>query len=235
MFDTAAEANTFRHLEEIWEALPDPDDGVVSGALVTDLLALEGRLRTEGRWTSGPSTLAEVWRLADDEVRNCRVLRWLMDPLAQHGLGTVILTRFLGDVAKAAATAGIDHPPFIHPEDATVSVEVTRGSTRADLVIGTSTWTVVIEAKVWASEHDGQGSGLADEWPEATHVFLTRTGKKMDSAGDSVWLPYAWRQALDHAEAAFASVDDSLSVSRDAARARLAVRAYLDGTGRLRT
>ncbi len=235
MFDTAAEAKAFRNLEEIWDELRDPDAHVVSGALIADLLTVERRLRAEGRWTSGPRSLAEVWRLADDEVRNCRVLRWLLDPLARHGLGTAILRRFLDDVAEGAAAAGIDHPPFVSPEDAMVSVEVTRGSTRADIVVGTSTWTVVIEAKVWASEHDDQGSGLAAEWPDATHVFLTRTGREMESAGDSVWLPYAWRQVLDHAEAALAAVDDGQSVSKDSARARLAVRAYLDGTWRLRT
>ena len=232
-FDSATEVGRFRELASTWRHLPDPDADLVSGARVQRLLATESDLRRQGRWTTGPSSLLEVLGVEGDEVRNCRVARWLLDPLARHGLGPRILRSVLDDLVRLGATEETG-APFPDHADAIVEVEVTRGDTRADIVIygPSQSWTVVFEAKVWAGEGQNQGAALARQWPKATLVFLTRTGQAMKSAGESVWLPYRWEHLLDHTAAATRRSTSTGDRRQEAARS--AVTDYLEGTRGLR-
>jgi len=215
------ELGHFGELREWWVGRT-ASDGQLQMARLVALQRNEVSLRSEGAWTAGPSSLLEVLRLQRDEVRNCRVLRWLLDPITPHGLGAVVLERFLADLADAGA------PLLDEPHLATVETEVTRADTRADIVVRHPRGTVVVEAKINAGEGDGQGAGLAAQWPGATLVFLTRSGAAMTSAGGSTWIRYRWRRILQH-------VDDALDqasapANRQQAHARRAVADYLEGT-----
>ncbi len=232
-FEVAGEAAHLRVLMSTWRNLPDPDADLVSASTMRSLMATEADLRRRGLWTTGPSSLLEVLGIEGDEVRNCRVARWLLDPLAWHGLGAEILGSVLHDLVRSEAEDGraLEFPSHA---DATVEVEVTRGDTRADIVVygpGES-WTVVFEAKVWSGEGPNQGAALARHWPEATLVFLTRMGQAMASAGESRWIPYRWADLLDHATVALTTQPSGDHASQSAAR--LAVSDYLNGTGGLR-
>src|SRR4051794_35670092 len=67
---------------------------------------LQRELQAAGRWVRGPEDLMGVLRLGRDEVRNCRVLAWLFDPLGAHGLGDRFLRAFLETLNRDRAADG---------------------------------------------------------------------------------------------------------------------------------
>jgi hypothetical protein len=68
----------------------EPDMG-----LVEDLIRVERMLKAQSRWVAGPSTLFDVLGLVRREIPSCKVIRWIMDPLAPHGLGKTVLAALL--------------------------------------------------------------------------------------------------------------------------------------------
>ena len=97
------------------------------------------------------STLMEVLAVSSSEVLHCRMLRWLLDPLARHGIGAMMLTD-LFEVCELelADVAGVE-----------VTVEETRERTRADVVVAPPAGGgVVIEAKVHAPERSAVAARL---------------------------------------------------------------------------
>jgi hypothetical protein len=84
------------------------------------------------------------------EVMNCRVLRWLLDPLSTHVLGTAMIGAF----------AEVLHVELDQPAKASVRVEVVQPESRADVALTGPGWTVVIEAKVDSPEGEDQGASL---------------------------------------------------------------------------
>jgi hypothetical protein len=188
---------------------------------------LETRLISDGRWAAGPATLFGALRLVNHELANCRVLAWLLDPLAPHGLGTVILRSLLSHLNASAE--GTVMPPPLGVERAVIATEEWRDRSRADVVVEAPGWTVVIEAKLGASEQREQGQRLADDWPDAVYVFLTRRGEPMRSTGESTWLPMKWSEMLRLVREALASAGKPTTAEMVTARA--AVRDYLIATG----
>ncbi len=161
-----------------------------------------------------------VLGLVSAEVANCKVVRWLLDPLSPHGLGVAMLSA-LG----AAVKVDLDQPA-----KANVRVEVARPETRADVVITGPGWTVVIEAKVDSPEGVDQGAALERDWPTANPlVFLTRSGAgPPDTAYDRArWVPIRWVWFADTAARLLA---DTTPKTRNAERARHAVLEWVAGT-----
>lgn len=230
--DLGAEAALFADLERRWASF-DAGPSVLDDDQVAGLLAAERRLRAAGRWVAGPTTLLEVLGLQYDEVRNCRVVRWLLDPLAPHGFGASALDLVLKRVNELAAGQGLERGEFPDAEHATLIVEEARGSTRADIVISGPSWVVVVEAKIFAGEQDQQGHRLSDLWPGATYVYLTRGGDEMATAGDEPWVKMRWSDLLHAvAEAAQRAKTKERSIP-DVERARHAVYDYLHAARRL--
>lgn len=205
----AADVRALQILAQQWAAIEEEGAGrrhrlVVSWCReLRGLEAVEKRSRAQGRWARGPVDLMAVLRLDRDEVRNCRVLAWLLDPAAAHGLGT----RLLADVlAIVSGRAGGPAPDIDALSDARVLVEVQRDNTRADVVAFGEGWALVIEAKINAGEQPEQGRRLEQMWPIDTNpvfCFLTRDGREM-TTGSAAWAPLRWsqvalllRQALD--------------------------------------
>jgi hypothetical protein len=124
-------------------------------ARVDVLRQLESQLVAEGRWAAGPFTMFEVLGLTRHELANCRMLGWLLDPLAPHGLGTRSLQRFLAHLNELAGEDRL--PTEATVARTTIVREEARSSTRADLILYGVGWTVVIEAKVGAGEQPEQG------------------------------------------------------------------------------
>ena len=230
--DVPAESDLFANLERRWRSLAvepaDLDDGLL-GLLLAD----ERRLRATGRWVAGPTTLLEVLRLQHDEVRNCRVVRWLLDPLAPHGFGAETLHLVLERANELAAEQGLEQREFPDSENATVIVEEARGSTRADIVINGPSWVVVVEAKIHAGEQYEQGQRLSDLWPGATYVYLTRGGDDMATAGDEPWIRMRWGDVLKAVRGAAQPATDGAPSTPDVERARRAVYDYLHAARRL--
>jgi hypothetical protein len=144
-------------------------------------------LVARGAWTAGPSTLMRVLELSRAEVQNCRVLRWLLDPLARHGLGAKLITAF-------GAHVGVE---FADPALVGVTVEVSREESRSDIVIEDYTGgrVIVIEAKIDAAEGVEQGRRLETDWPEANPLeFLTVDGARLPytAAEPARWQAISW-------------------------------------------
>lgn len=228
--DMAAEARLVQAIQRVWASLTPPE-APLDAAEIAHLVAVERNLRRGGRWVSGPSTLFEALRYAGDEVRNCRVIRWILDPLAPHRLGRDVLVPFLADLADLSTRIG-QPVAFESAEDSVVRAEVTKGSTRADLIIDGPSWTVVIEAKIYAPPDGPQLTQLAAEWGESTLVFLTRRGVEMPAVAAGMWLHYTWDQLL----AFVAGALDAATAPSDEAgeRARRGIADYLFATRGLR-
>jgi hypothetical protein len=185
------------------------------------------RVVAAGAWTAGPSTLMGVLDLSRAEVQNCKVLRWLLDPLARHGFGAE-LTAALG----AHLGVGLREPAL-----ARVGVEVGRARSRADVVIEElgADMTVVIEAKIDAAEGARQAHRLELDWPEAERlVFLTVLGARIASTAvdPARWQPLAWTwfatQVHDLLETVPVTADPrALDARRAAADWLTGVRRYL--------
>lgn len=157
------------------------------------MLGAQHRIIDRAEWTHGPSTLMAVLGLQRAEVANCRAIRWLLDPLSPHGLGAEMV-RALG------VALDIDLPD---PARARIKAEVSRGDSRADVVVTGLSWTLVIEAKVDAAEGRIQAARIEQHWPEARSlVFLTRSGRQLPgTANDPArWASISWLWFADTAE-----------------------------------
>lgn len=232
-FDVSAETQLLKRLRHAWATTRIDQHRRLTRTEISELQALERQLRQQGRWISGPTTILEVLGVETDEVRNCRIVRWLFDPLAPHGLGAVALGEFLRCVSLRAGEQGIETPTFDDLESARVRVEEARAHTRADIVIETTSWTVVVEAKINAAEQPRQGERITDLWPGSTFVFLTRRGHQMRTAGDEPWVALRWSELLSAVSDAATAHPPADTSSPAVLRARRAVDDYLEGTRRL--
>lgn len=231
--DVRADSALVGVLRRHWAVIEPSAPDLVRSELISLLRADEARLRVEGRWVAGPTSLIEVLGLERDEVRNCRVVRWVLDPLAPHGLGGDALRLVLERVNQLATEQGVEPQDFPRADDATVTVEEARGNTRADIVITGPTWMVVVEAKIGAGEQFEQGRRLSELWPDATYVYLTRRGSGMATAGEAEWIKMRWADLLGAVRQAAAESWSDPPASPEVDRARRAVLDYLHGARRL--
>ena len=144
-----------------------------------------------GLWRGGPRTLLGALDLQHRELVLTAGLAWLLRPDGHHGLGSSLLTAVLIGLKIEADPAG----------PVRVELEESRGDTRADLVLYGTTWTLVVEAKTFASEQPDQLDRLYKHWghePGARFVFLTRGTR---AAVSNVVSGEAWR-SLTWAEVA---------------------------------
>lgn len=133
----------------------------------------QNQLTVDGLWVDkGPTDLLTIMGRGRRETLHCAILAWLLRPGAEHGLGDRLLLTILQVV-------GLDIPV----EDralARVETEVERGARRADIVIRLPNYTVVIEAKVDASDRPGQCDDTYDLFNKdegACFIFLTPSGR----------------------------------------------------------
>lgn len=141
----------------------------------TKIRAEYHKLVENGEWQRGPSDLLSIIDRRRREVFHSSVIGWLMDPLAPHGLETAFLEQFLRKC----------NPNWSLVEERlnTVSVkcEVARGNCRADIVIWSDNFKLVIENKVDAEEGNRQCERLfqafRDENDHVRFVFLTPRGR----------------------------------------------------------
>lgn len=189
MNEPSTDVQTIAAVNESWSRVSSParqSDDWVSG--MTGMAAARSRIVASGGWTSGPSTMLGVLQLSRAEVQNCRVIRWLLDPLARHGFGAVL-------VKSLCDYFGV---PMSEPELARIYVEVTRCDTRADIVVEglDGGGMLVIEAKIDAAEGPRQAHRLETLWPESEVLgFLTVGGVSIPwTATDTArWRPISWR------------------------------------------
>jgi hypothetical protein len=111
-----------------------------------------------------------------------------------------------------------------------VLVEEPRADTRADVVVRSPSWTLVIEAKVHAGEQLRQGERLARLWssdPNPVFVFLTIDRRAMRTDPGSTWIPYSWREVASQLEASLIDAEAEPATGT-VVRGRRTAMAYLD-------
>lgn len=201
------------------EHIPDTWPTAMAG-----MAAARARIVDAGQWVSGPADLMAVLGIGRKEVINCRMVAWLLDPLARHGVGTRLLS-------SLAAELDLD---IGDPTRVRVAVEVTKpNGSRADIVLYTPEGQVVIEAKIDAGEGDEQAAVLEHAWDgEALgFVFLTIDGGSPGSArhDGERWRTLRWAWIAERAQE---FLEDAADVDELGARARESVSAWSWATAR---
>ena len=150
--------------------------------------SVEQGLRSEGRWTRGPADLLSVLGRRHRETYHSKAIAWLLDPLAPHGLGDRFLQAFLGLIGEGRG---------VKLDLVRVATEVFRrvdtGTCRADVVVWTEAFTLIVENKVYAAEQvyakgkehqcDRLHTAFGEE-PNPLFVFLTLGGNRPTTATD---------------------------------------------------
>ena len=130
-------------------------------------------LRASGRWPSGPTTALEIIGQTRLEASHEKLIAWLLQPLANHGLGQAVLANLL---------TRLDDDRLPSSEQLTrahVRTQVVGASGRPDIVVTMSGARLVIELKIDAKEGITQTSRQADDYtgvPNVSFVFLTLDG-----------------------------------------------------------
>lgn len=182
------DVDAFRLVVGDWLQLQQLEEGIVLGRWEPALRSMRranDELRSRGLWVSGPSSMMSVLGVARREVINCRMVRWLLDPLGRHGIG-VGLVDMLAKILDFDPTGA---------ERATVATEVWVKEARADVVLDLPAGPVVFEAKIDAGEQELQGRRLESDWPEpARLVFLTTGAERLPgtSTARERWRHLAW-------------------------------------------
>jgi len=151
--------------------------------------------------------LCDPWEVASigfDEVRNSKILAWLLDPRGTHGFGAKILISFL-DTVK--------HPSLANVEVGSKSVVGVERSysdadetNRVDIEIDDPNFFLIIEVKIYAPEGQEQVDrycrlckARAGIRPHGV-VFLTPSGKQARTLGNAI--PISWRRVAASINAA---------------------------------
>ena len=217
-FDLPQQEQRFERLEAEWLVIRAAQARHASAVLedwegqLARLASEADELKADGAWWRGRDDMMGVLGYSRDEVRHCRVMAWLLDPLGTHGLGNRMVTALVRDVAAAAGRdpdvmlAG--PAPRVRKEEVRdqASPETVEGRrSRADIVLYGAGWCVLIEAKIDDRERDHQLRALAKRWraDDPVRVWLTIAGEEPTMADPSEpWIPYAWARLGAHLEQA---------------------------------
>jgi hypothetical protein len=142
------------------------------------------------------TTLFDILRISLEERTHSRMLGWLLNPSESHGLGDVLVRRFLYEASKLARSRKIDFGPAGHPitplqaqtfsfRDLVVNPEYTfLSGRRIDLLLWSESggWLCGIENKILSDEGDEQTTDYYREmlisfpvasFPHRLFVYLT--------------------------------------------------------------
>lgn len=181
--------------------------------------AHQQRLVREGKWLSGPPDLMAIIRRERDELAHTYVLRWLLDPMGRHELGTAVIENL---VARCGWNSDGDAVAVRR-----VDASYWRKGREADIVAWGLSFTLVIEIKVDADEQPCQCEALYKNFrreKEPLFLFLTPDGRKPQTVcspeAREAFRTLSWRQVRRIIErvasdAPTAAVEDYLSTLRE--------------------
>ena len=172
-----------------------------------------------GHWLSGPSDLMAIMRRERDELAHTYVLRWLLDPMGRHELGTAVIENFVARCGGRSDSGAV----AIRRVDASYW----RNGREADIVAWGLSFTLVIEIKVDADEQPCQCEALYLNFrreKEPLFLFLTPDGREPETAcspkAREAFRTLSWRQVRRIIErvasdAPTGAVEDYLSTLRE--------------------
>ena len=148
--------------------------------------------------------LCDPWQVAGlkrDEVRNSRVLSWLLNPRDSHGFGDRLLVALLAEIKLPSFPLTVSKNCRVKEEQCPDGDQ----SNRVDIEVDDEKFYIIIEVKINASESDGQLAkyvGQAEKKARGrywTVIFLTISGRPPKSAGDYInkVIPISWRRLAD--------------------------------------
>jgi hypothetical protein len=161
----------------------------------------------------------EVAGLGRDEVRNSRVLAWLLNPRGSHGFGDALLQHLLNHLAQQRRGFPTATGPYCH-----VRTEQTPNgerSERVDLEIDAAAFYLLIEVKIGAPEGAEQlnrygdvAQAIAGGRPWAI-LYLTpgKTGYKTGNRFQTHIHPLSWRKLAQMIEQSMPSAPVSPTTS----------------------
>src|SRR5262249_23721180 len=150
---------------------------------------------------SCPISLFGTLSLRRTETAHTSALAWLLDPTKPHGFGSALVDALLAHLLKTTACDTVtvhsvakEHPVAVGDKAGRLDIFATgEGYEQSLNHVG---WLLAIEAKVDASEGDGQLE-LYDKWiaghkygRQPIRVFLTPHGGPPE--GESEILPDSW-------------------------------------------
>lgn len=142
----------------------------------------------------------DVLKITHSEIRHTNFLGWLLDPGETHGLGDLLLKRFLREIfsderAKDLSEFDVEFLDL-------TSIDVRREWKNIDLLIVASDVVICIENKIYAKEHSGQlgkyKSTIDASFPNhrKAFVYLTLFGENSE-ADDSSYINYSHEALID--------------------------------------
>lgn len=138
------------------------------------------RLRAAELWNPPACTAMQVLGTQRREIPHSRMLGWLLDPTASHGLGLRMLTAFLRRLGHGELTDGLGAEHVRVERELVLEGQEDHQDRRADIVVRAGGTPVVIELKVDAAEGTDQTRDLAGHFrrlhPAPILVFLTLDG-----------------------------------------------------------
>ena len=162
-----------------------------------------------------------IWKesgLDRDEVKNCRVLCWLLNPQGSHLQDTRFLRCFLEQIRVPVAQDAVGKP-HVKRE---VSVPDREGNCRLDIIVEGETYFLCIEAKIGMREDSGQLAKEAEGVKKSGRLegrifigkYLTPNGRSGEVVSED-FTRVLWRDVAS-ALARFAGVnggDDGLAAT----------------------
>lgn len=137
--------------------------------------------------------LCDPWAIAGlrkNEVRNSRVLAWLLNPNGSHGFGDAVLGGLLGIVYKKLARSDFPSMPSNRCVVRTESYPDSSLGSRVDIEIDDAGFYMVIEVKIRALEQCEQLARYGDIASRKSRgrpwclVFLSKDGVDAKTAGE---------------------------------------------------
>ena len=166
------------------------------------LRAEEGRLRDSGSWVHGRSDYLGVLGRHRDELAHSRMLAWLLDPCARHGLGTRVLAGVLRHASPDATLP-------LGLERVNVFTEVVLGDGRLDIVVDAPSLYLVIENKVDAHEGEGQCAYYVEHVQRADARFMLLSPDGRGSRDTPEFTPLRFSQVAQILAAALRDAPDA--------------------------
>jgi hypothetical protein len=130
----------------------------------------------------------DILNATKSEVRHSNFLAWILDPNANHGLGEMVILRFLRDIFSSERVVGLYGPEADTLDFRTA--EIRREWHNIDLLIVFAKVVIVIENKWDSSEHSSQlakyRKAVETQFPDHIKAFvlLTKEGTEAKNEED---------------------------------------------------
>jgi len=130
-----------------------------------------------------------VLKVSRNEIRHSNFLAWLLNPKGSHGIGDLVLKRFLREVFSSNKFSDVDQIEVEGLE--TTKAEILREWNHIDLLIVLDNIVVCLENKVFSKEHSNQleryKTVLDSTFPgkRKVYVYLNPEGDEPQEENDS--------------------------------------------------